>query len=136
MLSQAVINQVGQQRGVRHDVANTSRIREFLRMNPSSFTCSSDTEDPKNFVEELQKVFEIMHVTNAERVELAAYQLNGITRIWFDQWKKCMDDSSLIIPIEDIGIKDSLSYEEIPVQILDRQVCKLRTKEVASVKVL
>ncbi|WMV45169.1 hypothetical protein MTR67_038554 [Solanum verrucosum] len=50
--------------------------------------------------------------------------------------KKCMGDLSLIIPIEDIGIKDSLSYEEILVQILDRQVRKLRTKEVASVKVL
>ncbi|WMV33634.1 hypothetical protein MTR67_027019 [Solanum verrucosum] len=50
--------------------------------------------------------------------------------------KKCMRDPSLIIPTEDIGIKDCLSYEEIPVQILDRQVHKLRTKEVASVKVL
>ncbi|WMV15332.1 hypothetical protein MTR67_008717 [Solanum verrucosum] len=50
--------------------------------------------------------------------------------------KKCMGDPSLIIPTKDIGIKDSLSYEEILVQILDRQVRKLRTKEVASVKVL
>ena len=50
--------------------------------------------------------------------------------------KKCVGDPSLIIPTEDIGIKDSLSYEEIPVQILDHQVRKLRTKEVASVKVL
>ncbi|WMV33290.1 hypothetical protein MTR67_026675 [Solanum verrucosum] len=50
--------------------------------------------------------------------------------------KKCMGNPSLIIPTEDIGIKDSLSYEEIPVQILDRQVHKLRTKEVASIKVL
>ncbi|KAH0691243.1 hypothetical protein KY285_018431 [Solanum tuberosum] len=47
--------------------------------------------------------------------------------------KKCMGDPSLIIPTENIEIKDSLSYEEIPVQILDRQVRKLRTKEVASV---
>ncbi|WMV45265.1 hypothetical protein MTR67_038650 [Solanum verrucosum] len=46
-----------------------------------------------------------------------------------------MGDPSLIIPTGDIGIKDNLSYEEIPVQILDRQVCKLRTMEVASVKV-
>ncbi|WMV57942.1 hypothetical protein MTR67_051327 [Solanum verrucosum] len=44
--------------------------------------------------------------------------------------KKCMGDPSLIIPTEDIGIKDNLSYEETPIQILDRQVCKLRTKEV------
>ncbi|WMV10107.1 hypothetical protein MTR67_003492 [Solanum verrucosum] len=50
--------------------------------------------------------------------------------------KKCMGDPSLIIPTENIRIKDSLSYEEIPVQILDRQVRKLRTKYVASVKVL
>ncbi|WMV46917.1 hypothetical protein MTR67_040302 [Solanum verrucosum] len=48
--------------------------------------------------------------------------------------KKCMRDLSLIIPTEDIGIKDSLSYEEIPVQIVDCQVHKLTTKEVASVK--
>ncbi|WMV54741.1 hypothetical protein MTR67_048126 [Solanum verrucosum] len=47
-----------------------------------------------------------------------------------------MGDPSLIIPTEYIGIKDSLSYGEIPVQILDLQVRKLRTKEVASAKVL
>ncbi|WMV57970.1 hypothetical protein MTR67_051355 [Solanum verrucosum] len=50
--------------------------------------------------------------------------------------KNCIGDPSLIIPTEDIGIKDSLSYEEILVQILDRQVRKLSTKEVASIKVL
>ncbi|WMV26129.1 hypothetical protein MTR67_019514 [Solanum verrucosum] len=47
----------------------------------------------------------------------------------------CMGDPSLIIPTEDICIKDSLSYEEIFVRILDRQVRKLRTKEVESVKI-
>ncbi|WMV38406.1 hypothetical protein MTR67_031791 [Solanum verrucosum] len=50
--------------------------------------------------------------------------------------KKCMGNPSLIIPTEAIGIKDNLSYNEIHVQIVDRQVCKLRIKEVASVKVL
>ncbi|WMV41902.1 hypothetical protein MTR67_035287 [Solanum verrucosum] len=50
--------------------------------------------------------------------------------------KKSIGDPSLIIQTENIEIKDSLSYEEILVQILDRQVHKLRTKEVASVKVL
>ncbi|WMV59403.1 hypothetical protein MTR67_052788, partial [Solanum verrucosum] len=50
--------------------------------------------------------------------------------------KKCMGDPSLIVQTENVEIKDNLSYEEIPVQILDRQVRKLRTKELASVKVL
>ncbi|WMV44266.1 hypothetical protein MTR67_037651 [Solanum verrucosum] len=50
--------------------------------------------------------------------------------------KKCIGDPSLILPTASIKIKDNLSYEEVPIQILDRQVCRLRTKDVASVKVL
>ena len=50
--------------------------------------------------------------------------------------KKFMGNPLLIISTENIGIKDSWSCEEIPVQILDHHVHKLRTKEVASVKVL
>ncbi|XP_075080574.1 uncharacterized protein LOC142166060 [Nicotiana tabacum] len=50
--------------------------------------------------------------------------------------KKFMRDPSLMVPTEIIGVKDSLSYEEIPVAILDRQICKLKTKEIASVKVI
>ena len=48
--------------------------------------------------------------------------------------KKCMGDILLIRPTEYIGIKDSLSYEKILVQIQDRQVSKFRTKDVASTK--
>jgi len=33
-------------------------------------------------------------------------------------WKNCMGDPSLIIPTENNCIKDNLSYQEIPVQIL------------------
>ncbi|XP_069155635.1 uncharacterized protein [Solanum lycopersicum] len=49
--------------------------------------------------------------------------------------KKCIVDPESILPIEGIGVKDNLSYSEFPVQILYRQVKKLRTKEVISVKV-
>ncbi|WMV37729.1 hypothetical protein MTR67_031114 [Solanum verrucosum] len=50
--------------------------------------------------------------------------------------KKCISDSVTIIPLEGLGVDESLSYEEIPVEILDRQVRRLRNKEVVSVKVL
>ncbi|XP_075080342.1 uncharacterized protein LOC142165861 [Nicotiana tabacum] len=50
--------------------------------------------------------------------------------------RKCIGDPSRITPIEDIHIAEDLSYAEVPVAILDRQVRKLQTKEVASVKVL
>ena len=36
--------------------------------------------------------------------------------------------------MEGIGIKDNISYEEITVKILNHQVRKLKTKEVASLK--
>ncbi|KAH0765295.1 hypothetical protein KY285_001166 [Solanum tuberosum] len=87
MLSQDVTNQVGHREN-RQEVTNTLRIRGSLRMNPPSFTSSSVTEDLKKFVEELQKVFEIMHISDVERVELEAYQMKGVARIWFDQWEK------------------------------------------------
>lgn len=35
-----------------------------------------------------------MHVTEAERVELAAYQLKNVARTWFDQWKDVRDDDA------------------------------------------
>ncbi|XP_070025590.1 uncharacterized protein [Nicotiana sylvestris] len=41
-----------------------------------------------------------------------------------------------IVPVETIEGNEELSYEEIPVVILDRQVRKLRNKRIASVKVL
>lgn len=50
--------------------------------------------------------------------------------------QKCIRDHSLMLPVEEIGVKDSLSYEEEPIAILDRQVRKFRSKEIASVKVL
>ena len=45
--------------------------------------------------------------------------------------KKCLGDLSLIVPTKNVGMKYNLSYEEVPVQILDHQVRKFITKEVA-----
>ena len=50
--------------------------------------------------------------------------------------KKCVGDPASIVPLESVGVKDSLSHEDVPFEILDRQVRRLRIKEFASVKVL
>ena len=47
-----------------------------------------------------------------------------------------MGDPSIILPKEQVGIKESLSYKDILVYIFNRQVRKLRSNEVLSVKVL
>ncbi|XP_069144588.1 uncharacterized protein [Solanum lycopersicum] len=36
--------------------------------------------------------------------------------------KKCMGDPASIVPLESVAVKDSLSYADVPVDILDRQV--------------
>ena len=36
--------------------------------------------------------------------------------------KKCLGDPSSILPFECLGVDEVLSYEEVPVEILDRHV--------------
>ncbi|WMV58520.1 hypothetical protein MTR67_051905 [Solanum verrucosum] len=50
--------------------------------------------------------------------------------------KKCIGDPVSILPLEGLGVDENLSYEEVLVEILDRQVKKLRNKEVVFVKFL
>ena len=50
--------------------------------------------------------------------------------------RKFIGDIDSIVPLKNVSIDEDLTYEEVPVEILDRQVKRLRNKEVASVKVL
>lgn len=50
--------------------------------------------------------------------------------------RNCMGDPNSIVPLKDVAIEDDLTYEELQIEILDRQVKRLRNKEVAYVKVL
>ncbi|WMV50737.1 hypothetical protein MTR67_044122 [Solanum verrucosum] len=168
MLSQAVTNQVGQREN-RQEVADTSRIREFLRMNLQASLVQGRSEGapilslavfrsallrrffPRELREAKQVEEDKLRDTDllldglriSKRIGNVVYEWElpqklAAVRLVFhiSMLKKCMCHPSLIIPTEDIGIKDTLSYKEIPVQSLDRQVCKLRTKEVALIKVL
>ena len=49
---------------------------------------------------------------------------------------KCMGDPTSIVPLESVAVKYSLSYEDVPLEILDREFRRLRKKEIASIKVL
>ena len=43
--------------------------------------------------------------------------------------KKRDGDPASIVLLESVGVKDSLSYEDVPVEILDRQVRRLKNKK-------
>ncbi|XP_060182395.1 uncharacterized protein LOC132612067 [Lycium barbarum] len=48
--------------------------------------------------------------------------------------RKWIGDGSRVMSVDDIQVTEQLSYEEIPMAILDRQVRRLRNKDVVSVK--
>ncbi|XP_070039402.1 uncharacterized protein [Nicotiana tomentosiformis] len=50
--------------------------------------------------------------------------------------RKCIGDPSRVVSVDDVQVTEQLSYEETPISILDRQVRRLRTKDVDLVKVL
>ncbi|XP_009795249.2 uncharacterized protein [Nicotiana sylvestris] len=50
--------------------------------------------------------------------------------------RKCISDSSQVIEAPTIPLDEKMSYEEEPMAIVDRQVRKLRSKEIVFVKVL
>ncbi|KAH0716653.1 hypothetical protein KY290_012914 [Solanum tuberosum] len=67
------------------------------------------------------------------RVGKVAYELKlpiELARVhpvfYISMLKKCIGDPVSIHPLESLGVNENLSYEEVPVEILDHQVKKLR----------
>ncbi|GKA87650.1 putative reverse transcriptase domain-containing protein [Tanacetum coccineum] len=77
-----------------------------------------------------------------ERVGLVAYRLklpqelsNIHDTFHVSNLKKCLADANLLVPLEEIKIDDKLHFVEEPVEILDREVKKLKRKRIPIVKV-
>ncbi|XP_047259670.1 uncharacterized protein LOC124892432, partial [Capsicum annuum] len=54
------------------DRAASLRTQDFLKMDPPTFTGSDLNEDPQDFIDQIQRTLEVMHVSGRETVELAA----------------------------------------------------------------
>ncbi|MUG03700.1 hypothetical protein ECC01_22275, partial [Bacillus tequilensis] len=82
------------------------------------------------------------HYKILKRVGKAAYELElpaelAIVRPVFhiSLLKKCVGNPASIVTLKSVAVKDSLSYKDVKVEILDRQVRRVRNKEVSSLKV-
>ncbi|GKE55916.1 hypothetical protein Tco_1495101 [Tanacetum coccineum] len=49
--------------------------------------------------------------------------------------KKCLSDDTLIIPLEEIQLNDKLNFVKEPVEIMDREVKKLKRSRIPIIKV-
>ena len=50
--------------------------------------------------------------------------------------KKCLGDPTSILLVEGLKVDEDLSYEKVPIEIIDRHVKRLRNKDIARMKVL
>lgn len=68
----------------------------------------------------------IIGLTLMEKVELATYQLKGVSQIWFKQWKEVMTENL-----------SPLDWEKFKVSLIDRffslEMCKAKLLELISI---
>ena len=89
-LARAMMAQVNTEVGPRmNDLESTmtSRLRDFVGMNPPTFLDTKVGEDPQAFVDEVYKIVHSMGVTSRKKEELAPYQLNEFSQVWYTQSK-------------------------------------------------
>ena len=65
----------------------TSRLRDFVRINPHICLVSKVGEYPQEFLDGVYKVLGAMGVTSSEKSELASYQLRDVSQSWYTQLK-------------------------------------------------
>lgn len=58
--------------------SETTRVSQFMRLSPPTFTYVKVGEDPQDFIDIMEEIFWIMHGTDIEGMEFAAYQLKDM----------------------------------------------------------
>ncbi|GKB63868.1 hypothetical protein Tco_0920054, partial [Tanacetum coccineum] len=49
--------------------------------------------------------------------------------------KKCLSDESLVIPLEELHVDDKLHFVEEPVEVVDREIKRLKRSHISIIKV-
>ena len=63
----------------------TTRLRDFVRMNPPIFLGSKVWENTQEFLDGVYNVLSAMKVTTKEKSELDSYQLRYVFQLWYTQ---------------------------------------------------
>ncbi|GKE72999.1 putative reverse transcriptase domain-containing protein [Tanacetum coccineum] len=71
----------------------------------------------------------------AYKLELPKELKNVHNTFHVSNLKKCLSDESLVIPMKELWLDDKLNFVEEPVEIMDREVKKLKQNRIPKVKV-
>ncbi|XP_069155665.1 uncharacterized protein [Solanum lycopersicum] len=63
------------------------RLRDFKRMNPPIFTGSKTSEEPHEFIDEVNKIFVAMGAIATKKAKLTSYQLKDVPQTWCKMWE-------------------------------------------------
>ncbi|GKG00976.1 hypothetical protein Tco_0305681, partial [Tanacetum coccineum] len=71
----------------------------------------------------------------AYRLELSQELIRVHSTFHVSNLKKCLSDEPLAIPLDEIHIDDKLNFVEEPVEIMDREVKRLKQSRIPIIKV-
>nr|GFA09058.1 hypothetical protein [Tanacetum cinerariifolium] len=83
----------------------------------------------------LKKWRHYLYGTVAYRLELLEQLSRVHSTFYVSKLKKCMEDEPLAIPLDEIQVDDKLNFIEEPVEIMDREVKRLKQSRILIVKV-
>ncbi|XP_070056432.1 uncharacterized protein [Nicotiana tomentosiformis] len=66
----------------------SSRVQEFIALSPPEFKGTDQREDPQDFIDQLHRIFRVVHAIEKEALELAAFQLRDIAILWYEGWER------------------------------------------------
>nr|GFB79633.1 putative reverse transcriptase domain-containing protein [Tanacetum cinerariifolium] len=92
---------------------------------------------PEIIHETTEKIIQIKSRIQAARDRQKSYA--DLSRVYsmfhVSKLKKCMADEPLAIPLDEIQVDDKLNFTEEPVEIMDREVKRLKRSRIQIVKV-
>ncbi|XP_070039272.1 uncharacterized protein [Nicotiana tomentosiformis] len=86
-------------------------------MKPPVFTGSKKNENLQNFIDDVQKIFRVMHATDTEAVELDAYQLKDVSNTWYETWEEYRGED--VAPATWKEFADAFLEHFIPIEVLE-----------------
>ncbi|XP_075099244.1 uncharacterized protein LOC142176079 [Nicotiana tabacum] len=134
LLTQVVANQAQRQGTSEVHETGSSRSREFLNMKPHVFTGSKKDEDLQNFIDEVQKIFRVMHATDTEATELAAYQLKDVANMWYEIWEESRGEDADPATWKDFA--DAFLKHFLPIEVLEAKAWTAQNNDMTITKIV
>ncbi|XP_010030867.2 uncharacterized protein LOC104420784 [Eucalyptus grandis] len=75
-------------------------VEQFLKLSPPKFTGTGDLEAASLWIQDLEKAFALLMCTEAEKVTLAVYQLQGNANTWWGDARETMFPEG-VVPLWD-----------------------------------